>query len=325
MIFSRVYLIFEGMKPLKPPRLRTGDRIGLVSPASPIADPSRIDRGVRYLESLGYRVEVAPSVLKKHGYLAGTDEERAGDLHAFFARKEIRAIMCIRGGYGTPRLLRLINYRLIASHPKIFVGYSDLTSLQLAIWKKTGLVQFHGPMVGVDMADTMDPFTEGLFWQTLTSTARVGTLALPEPPPVPLNPGKARGRLLGGNLALLLSSIGTRYAPDLRNCLLYLEDIGEEPYRVDRLLFQLLNAGILQSAAGILTGYFTDCVPKDTTQPSFTVDEVFRQVAALTGRPFLTGLPFGHEPRKMTIPLGITARVDAGNGTIEYLESAVSR
>ena len=141
------------MKPLKPPRLRAGDLIGLVSPASPIADPSRIDKGVRYLESLGYRVEVAPSVLKNHGYLAGTDEERAGDLHAFFARKDIRAIMCIRGGYGTPRLLRLINYRLIASNPKIFVGYSDLTSLQLAIWKKTGLVQFHGPMVGVDMAD----------------------------------------------------------------------------------------------------------------------------------------------------------------------------
>ena len=313
------------MKPLKPSRLRPGDLIGLVSPASPIADPSRIDKGVRYLESLGYRVEIAPSVLKNHGYLAGTDEERAGDLHAFFARKDVRAIMCIRGGYGTPRLLRLIKYRLIASNPKIFVGYSDLTSLQLAIWKRTGLVQFHGPMVGVDMADEMDAFTEGLFWQTVTAASRVGTIALPDPQPTALTGGKARGRLLGGNLALLVSSMGTRYFPDLRDALLYLEDIGEEPYRVDRMLFQLLNAGILHGVSGILAGQFTDCGPKDTTKPSFSVDEVFRQIADLTGRPFLARLPFGHESRKMTIPLGITARVDASRGTIEYLESAVSR
>lgn len=313
------------MKPLKPSRLRAGDLIGLVSPASPIADPSRIDRGVRYLESLGYRVEVAPSVLKNHGYLAGTDEERAGDLHAFFARKDVRAIMCIRGGYGTPRLLRLINYRLIASNPKIFVGYSDLTSLQLAIWKRTGLVQFHGPMVGVDMADGMDAFTEGLFWQTVTATSRVGTIALPDPQPTALRGGQARGRLLGGNLALLVSSMGTRYFPDVRDALLYLEDIGEEPYRVDRMLFQLLNAGILHGVSGILAGQFTDCGPKDATKPSFTVEEVFRQIAALTDRPILTGVPFGHESRKMTIPLGVAARVDAGRGRIEYLESAVVR
>jgi len=313
------------MKSLKPSRLRAGDLIGLVSPASPIVDPSRIDKGVRYLESLGYRVEIAPSVLKNHGYLAGTDEERAGDLHAFFARKDVRAIMCIRGGYGTPRLLRLINYRLIASNPKIFVGYSDLTSLQLAIWKRTGLVQFHGPMVGVDMADEMDAFTEGLFWQTVTAASRVGAIALPDPQPTALTGGKARGRLLGGNLALLVSSMGTRYFPDLRDALLYLEDIGEEPYRVDRMLFQLLNAGILHGVSGILAGQFTDCGPKDTTKPSFSVDEVFRQIADLTGRPFLARLPFGHESRKMTIPLGITARVDASRGTIEYLESAVSR
>jgi muramoyltetrapeptide carboxypeptidase len=313
------------MKPLKPSRLRAGDLIGLVSPASPIADPSRIDKGVRYLESLGYRVEVAPSVLKSHGYLAGTDEERAGDLHAFFARREVRAIMCIRGGYGTPRLLRLINYRLIASNPKIFVGYSDLTALQLAIWKKTGLVQFHGPMVGVDMADQMDAFTESLFWKTLTATGRAGAIALPDPQPVSLTGGKARGRLVGGNLALLVSSMGTRYFPDLRDSLLYLEDIGEEPYRVDRMLFQLLNAGILGKVSGILTGQFTDCGPKDTTKPSFSVDEVFRQIAELSGRPFLAGLPFGHESRKMTLPLGITALVDATKGTVEYLEPAVVR
>lgn len=313
------------MKPLKPPRLRAGDLIGLVSPASPIADPSRIDKGVRYLESLGYRTEVAPSVLKNHGYLAGTDEERAGDLHAFFARRDIRAIMCIRGGYGTPRLLRLINYRLVGSNPKIFVGYSDLTALQLAIWKKTGLVQFHGPMVGVDMADQMDAFTEEMFWQTVTSASRRGAIPLPDPQPSPLTPGKARGRLIGGNLALLVSSMGTRYFPDLRDTLLYLEDIGEEPYRVDRMLFQLLNAGILHGVSGILTGKFTDCGPKDATKPSFTVDEILRQMAALTDRPFLTGLPFGHEARKMTLPLGITARLDAGRGTIEYLESAVAR
>jgi len=311
------------MTPLKPPRLRPGDLVALVSPASTIADPSRIDRAVRYLESLGYRTKVGRSVLSTLGYLAGTDEERVADLHDAFGDPQVKAILCIRGGYGTPRILSMLKYPLIARNPKIFMGYSDITALALAMWRKTGLVTFHGPMAGVDMADPMDSFTEDLLWRVVTSRQKLGAIRFPDPPGRGLVPGRAVGRLLGGNLALLVSSMGTPYFPDLRGAVLFIEDIGEEPYRVDRMLAQLRNARILSSCAAILGGQFTDCGPKDATKPSLTLEEVFQDAARRTGRPFLGGLPFGHEARKMTIPVGIRARVDTGMGELEYLEAAV--
>ena len=311
------------MVPLKPPRLRPGDLIALVSPASTIADPSRIDRAVRYLEGLGYRTTVGKSVLSCLGYLAGTDEERTADLHDAFTNPQVKAIFCIRGGYGTPRILSMLRYPLIARNAKILMGYSDITALALALWRKTGLVTFHGPMAGVDMADPMDAFTEELCWRVLTTPSKVGAIQFPDVPAAALVPGRAAGRLLGGNLALLVSSMGTPYVPDLRGSILFIEDIGEEPYRIDRMLAQLRNARILPSCAAILGGQFTDCGPKDTTKPSLTLEEVLRDAARSAGRPFLAGLPFGHEARKMTIPVGIRARVDAGAGKLEYLEAAV--
>jgi len=311
------------MIPLKPPRLRPGDLIGLVSPASTIADPSRIERGVRYLEGCGYRVIVGAHITKVFGYLAGTDEERVADLHSMFSNSAVRAIMCVRGGYGTPRLLSLINYRLIARNPKILLGYSDITALQLAIWRKTGLVSFQGPMVGVDMADPMDRWTEELLWSILTTNKKRGKIDLPQGVGETLTPGQGKGVLLGGNLALVLSVLGTPYQPDFRNAILFLEDIGEEPYRVDRMLAQLHSASILSKCSVILGGQFTDCVPQDKTKPSFTVEEVLRDAARKVGTPFLARLPFGHEHPKMTVPLGIQARVDAGSCMVEYLQSAV--
>ena len=308
---------------IRPPRLRPGQLIALVSPASPIADTSRIERGVRYLEGLGYHTILGASITRNHGYLAGTDEERVADLHAMFTNPEVRAVMCIRGGYGTPRLLSLVNYRLIARNPKILLGYSDITALQLAIWRKTRLVTFHGPMVGVDMADPMDHFTEELLWSVLTSAKRRGPIALPEGSGQVVVPGKARGRLLGGNLALLVSILGTPHQPDFTGSILFLEDIGEEPYRVDRMLAQLRNASILSRASAILSGQFTDCVPQDKTKPSFHVEEVIQEAAHLAGRPFLFRLPFGHESIKMTIPVGAQARVDADRRLIDYVEAAV--
>ena len=147
------------MEPRKPSRLNPGDLIGIISPASRILDPSRIEKGVAYLERMGYRTVLGKHVLETYGYLAGTDEERVADIHDMFTHKDVKAIMCIRGGYGTPRLLSLIDYSLVARHPKIFVGYSDITSLQLALWKKSRLVTFQGPMVGVDLADPLDSMT----------------------------------------------------------------------------------------------------------------------------------------------------------------------
>jgi muramoyltetrapeptide carboxypeptidase len=307
----------------KPAPLRKGDLIALISPASRVTDGSKIDRAVSYLEGLGYRVLLGESALKLNGYLAGTDQERAADLHVMFENPLVKAIFCIRGGYGTPRLLPLLRYGLIARNPKIFVGYSDITALHLAFWKKAGLVTFHGPMAGVEMAEVMDPFTEELFWRLLTSPRRIGPLALPDPGPEPLVSGKASGFLLGGNLALLASLVGTPYLPRTDGALLFLEEIGEEPYRVDRMLTQLRGASLLPRAAGILLGRFTDCVVKDPTSPSLSVSEVLEEYLRSAGRPSLAQLPFGHDRRNMTLPLGIRATMDTRSRTLSYLEGAV--
>jgi len=307
----------------KPPRLKKGDLIGLVSPSSTIADPARIEKGVSYLERLGYRVIVGNHVLKTYGYLAGTDEERAQDLHSMFGNKEVRAVWCIRGGYGTPRLLRSLNYRLIAQNPKIFVGYSDITTLHMAIFRRTGLVTFHGPMLGVDMAGQMEPYSEERLWQTLTSATKPGVVPLPAPGPQGLRSGRATGRMIGGNLALLQSIMGTRYLPDFTDTLLFIEEIGEEPYRVDRMLVHMLNAGVFAKVRGVLVGQFTDCEPKDATKPSLSLARVFEEAAEYAGVPMLARMPFGHEEVKMTIPVGTRGRMDATAGTLELLESAV--
>jgi muramoyltetrapeptide carboxypeptidase len=308
---------------VKPPRLKKGDLIGLVSPASTIADPTRIDRGVSYLERLGYRVIVGQHVLKVNGYLAGTDAERVEDLHRMFGNTEVKAVWCIRGGYGTPRILRHLDYRLLRQNPKIFVGYSDITTLQMAIFRRTGLVTFHGPMLGVDMAGQMETYSEERLWQVLTSTTRAGRIPLPAPGPLTLAPGRATGRMLGGNLALLQSIMGSRYLPDLDGALLYVEDLGEEPYRVDRMFVHLLNAGVFAKVKGLMVGQFTDCEPKDPSKPSLSLDHVIGEAAAYAGVPVLGRLPFGHDDVKLTIPVGIRGRIDATEGTLEFLEPAV--
>lgn len=314
----------EILTPLKPPRLQRGDLIGLASPASPVADATRIEKSVRYLESLGYRVLVGRNVGKTHGYLAGTDEERAADLQQMFADPDVKAIVCIRGGYGTPRLLSLLNYRLIARTPKIFVGFSDVTALQLALWKTCRLITFHGPMAGVEMADAMDPFTEEMFWRCVTSDKKLGELSLPERPHVLSRlRATASGRLVGGNLSLVSALLGTRYQPDFTRTLVFLEEIAEEPYRIDRMLTHLRNASVFAKASGIVFGEFTDCVPSDRTKPSFTVEEVLQDAARMFAKPVLARVPFGHVPTKLTLPIGLRARIDARRASMAFLEAAV--
>jgi len=308
---------------LKPGRLKKGDLIGIVTPASPIADASRIEKGVQYLERLGYRVSVGVHVGRVQGYLAGTDEERLADLHTMFTDRRVKAVIAVRGGYGTPRLLSGLNFRLISQNPKILVGYSDMTALQLAVWRKCRLITFHGPMAGVEMANTIDPFTEEMFWRSVTSMEKLGFISFPASSPESISPGKATGRLLGGNLSLVVSLLGTRYFPDATDSVLFLEEVGEEPYRIDRMITQLRNAGVISRCNAILTGQFTDCLPKDQTKPSQSVDELLRETARLAERPFLSNLPFGHVLQKMTLPIGLRVRVDATARSITYLEAAV--
>lgn len=312
----------DSLKILKPPKLKKRDLFGVISPAGPIADQSRIERGVRYLEGEGFRVVIGKHATRATGYLAGDDQERLSDLHMMFRDKKVKAIICTRGGYGAMRLLPSLDYDLIRNNPKILIGFSDITALQLAFWKKCRLISFHGPMLGVEMAAPMEPLTEQVFWQCLTSTEAVGRIPLPEGSTT-LHGGKATGRLVGGNLSLVVSLLGTQYQPELRDSILFIEDSGEEPYRIDRMLTQLRNAHALSRARAVLAGQFTDCVPKDATSPSFTVEHILDEVAQVNAKPFLSGLPFGHVGRKITLPVGLRVKVDADAKTIEYLEPAV--
>ncbi len=309
---------------IKPPALRKGDVIGIIAPASPPADIARVERGARYFERLGYRVEIGASVSRTRGYLAGNDNHRVDDLHTMFADRRVKAIICARGGYGTPRLLPLINYKLVARNPKILVGFSDITALQLALWKKCRLVTFHGPMLAVDFANGIDPYTEESFWQVVTSPHKPGKIPLPIKPHT-LQQGKASGILLGGNLSLINSLLGTPYLPDFRNALLFMEEVGEEPYRIDRMLAQLSNASILQNVQAVLAGQFTDCSQKDQAKPGLSLEDILVDFTSSTKKPLITNLPFGHTNKKLTLPQGVRACINTAKGELRLEESAVSR
>ena len=310
---------------LKPKKLKKGDLIGVISPASAPSDFTRIDRGIKYLEGLGYRVKEGKFTRQEYGYLSGTDEERLDDIHSMFQDKEVKAIFCTRGGYGTPRLINKINYSLIKKNPKILVGYSDLTALQLAIYKKTGLITFSGPMVAVEMQNTIDPFTEEFFWNVLTSTKKTGTIINPDKEEfISNNKGIATGRLIGGCLSIILSIYGTEYFPSLKNNILIFEDVDEEPYRIDRLLTQFVNGKIFKEVSGIIVGAITDSESKDPSKPSLTLEQVFKDYLSGLEIPVIQNLKYGHIPRKITVPFGIKVKVNAKSNSIEFLEGAVS-
>jgi muramoyltetrapeptide carboxypeptidase len=309
---------------LKPQALKKGDVIGIVAPASAPLTQERIDKGAEYFERLGYRVKLAKNVRAVRGYLAGTDRQRADDINQMFADRDVKAIVAVRGGYGTPRVLDLLDYPLIRKNPKILVGYSDMTGLQLALFKKTGLVTFSGPMAGVEMFKGIDPFTEEHFWRMVTSTKKYGSVKNPDAAPfVTLRKGKAEGILLGGNLSLITSIVGTPYAPSFKNSILFIEEVEEECYRFDRMLCQLKLAGIFNDAQGVLIGALTDVQASDTTKPFLTQDEVVNDYFGQLPKPVLAGLVYGHIPCKLTIPVGITASMDASRRTVSFTEGAV--
>jgi muramoyltetrapeptide carboxypeptidase len=309
---------------IKPTRLHKGSTIGLIAPASTPSSEEKIEKGAAYLEQLGYRVKFGKHIRKIHGYLAGTDEERAADFNTMVRDKDVKAIFTIRGGYGTPRILRMIDYRSLRQNPKIIAGYSDITALQLAIFRKIGLVTFSGPMTGSDMWKDFDPYTEEHFWQLLTSTKKIGVLKNPIDEPLKiLKAGKARGRLLGGNLSLIACLMGTPFLPNMRSSILFLEDVEEAPYRVDRILAQLLNAGVLHGLAGLVFGKFTDCNPDNPSAPHFVIDHVLDEYANTIKRPVAANFQYGHIPQKLTVPIGLQALLDTKRSRIEILEGAV--
>lgn len=309
---------------IKPKALKKGDVIGIIAPASPPSVSEKITKGAEYLERLGYRVKLGKYINKVYGYLAGTDQERTDDIHEMFADRSVKAIVAVRGGYGTPRLLPLLNYPLIKKNPKILVGYSDLTGLQLAIFKKTGLVTFSGPMAGVEMWKEIDPFTEEHFWGIVTSKKKFGAIRNPEGKDLKtLNSGTASGRLLGGNLSLITAIAGSPYIPSFKNSLLFIEEIEEECYRFDRMMNHLRITNILKDTKGVIVGELTDVKASDTTKPFLTVDQIVNDYLKPLNKPVVTGLVYGHIPRKLTMPVGIKGTLNANKRSLTFDEAAV--
>jgi muramoyltetrapeptide carboxypeptidase len=310
------------MHSIKPKRLRPGDTLGVTAPASP-GDAELAMAGVRWLEEHGFRVALGATVDQTLGYLSGPDAMRAAELNAMFASPDIDGIVCLRGGYGTMRLLELLDYPVIRDHPKVFVGYSDITALHVSIGQRTGLVTFHGPMVASDMGSDLSDYTWDYFYRAVTTPGPLGPIVNPplSAPPVCIVPGTAQGCLTGGNLSLIAATLGTPYEIDTRGKILCLEEVGEAPYRIDRMLTQLLLAGKLRDAAGIVFDVCADCDAEDES-PGFTVEEVLRDRLGGLSKPVLYHLHFGHTADKATLPFGVTATLETDLGGLVVTETA---
>jgi muramoyltetrapeptide carboxypeptidase len=323
---------------VKPPKLKAGSTVGLIAPSG-VIDQIILDRCISNLQSLGFNVRPSKNILARWGGYAGTIEQRVNDFHEMYFDNQISAIWTARGGSGCAGLLPFLQYERIRANPKILIGFSDITALHLALQARAGLVTFHGPGAGATMA----PFSVAQMREALMESAneRIIYLApeqLARAPTEPefsyrnLSDGVAQGRLVGGNLSIVASVVGTPFLPSLKNKLLFLEEVREAPYRIDRLLHQLAqnaNAGLITNhatpfagIAGAALGVFSRCNPPDS-DPSLTLNEVIDHHFSNSSAPAAYGFSFGHITPQITLPLGINAKLDTNAKTITLLESAV--
>jgi muramoyltetrapeptide carboxypeptidase len=314
---------------IKPNRLKEGDTIGLVSPGSYVKE-DYIKESIENLEKLGLKVHYTNRIFETYGYLAGSDKNRAEDLNEMFANDDIDGIVSVRGGYGCSRILPLLNYELIRSNPKPLIGYSDITALHYGIFAKTGLVCFHGP-VGIS---TFNDFSIDYFKRTLMNTEPVEMIPAEENDDADNNEfdiykitdGAAEGYLEGGNLSIIISMLGTPYDIDTKDKIIFIEEVGEEPYRIDRMLTHMMEAGKFDDAAGVALGVFKGCEPENEDpefEHSFSLKEVLLDRLGNLGIPVIYGLSFGHIENKYTLPVGIKAKLDVSNQKLTLLEGAV--
>ena len=315
--------------PLRAPRLKPGDTLGLVSPANATFEREPLKMAIESLQALGFKVKPGEFVAARRGPFAGTDAQRAADVNAMFADDSVAGILAMTGGSGCNRIVDRLDYGLIRRRPKFFGGFSDLTSLVNAIHRQTGLVTFHSPVAASEWNDySVQSF------RALVMNAEAAVLRNPAVKPVDdliarderistLRGGKAQGRLVGGNLTVLASLAGSPYFPDCRGALLFLEDINEYIYRIDRCLSTLRLTGALSEVAGVVLGRFTKCEPGDG-YGSLTLDEVFDDYFGPLNVPVYRGAAIGHIKRKMTVPVGAVAEMDADAGTIRLLQPAVT-
>jgi muramoyltetrapeptide carboxypeptidase len=309
---------------LKPPPLAPGDTIAVVAPGSAPPLPEKLEKGIEQLEVRGFRVEKGRSTYDPCGYLCGTDEDRIDELNGFLRRDDVQGIFCIRGGFGALRILPHLDYEAARKHPKLIVGYSDVTALHLAFYARIGLTSVAGPMVAVEWPEP-DPATEKFFWDLVGGVAPNPLLGPNGEPLQPIRPGEAVGRLIGGNLTLITRLIGTPYLPNLRGEILFLEEVGEEPYRIDGMLAQLKLTGILDQLGGMIFGGITEWEPKED-RPTLSLDEVIDFYTNDLPYPVARGLTFGHFPVKSSIPIGVRARlaVNSDTAVLSILEPVVA-
>lgn len=312
----------------RPARLREGDTVGLIAPASYVADLAVLERIEANIRSFGLVPKRPANILARDGYFAGPDRERAAAVNDMYADPEVRALFSVNGGWGCQRILPFLDYRAIAANPKLLIGSSDVTSLHMALAARTRCPTIHGP----NAAHSWGPFPRECLRRLVfdgeapTYGAPPADLAVAAPPMAirTIRPGRARGRLLGGNLSVLSAMVGTGYLPDFRGAILFLEDTNEAEYRIDRLLTQLDQAGILKAVAGVVFGQCTNCRNPVPGYAGYSLDQVLYQHFAGLGVPAYQGAPIGHIAQHVSVPEGALAEIDAAAGTLRVVEPVVS-
>lgn len=309
---------------LLPPRLKFGDTIGLIAPAGYVVQKN-VDNAIKNISELGFNVVYNKRILSKYGYLGGTDQERADDLNEMFSRKDVDGIFCIRGGWGCARILDLIDYSNIKSNPKFLIGYSDITSLNYALYAKAGLVTFHGPVGG----STFNEYSVNNLLNTVVNP-QDNIKFYNAPPekdsnefiPVTIRSGIAEGELVGGNLSIVVTMIGTEYDINTKGKIIFLEEVREDPYRIDRMLTHMIQAGKFKDAAGIMLGVFSRCEASNQEE-SLSLYEVLQDRLFPLGIPVVYGMSFGHIVNKITLPFGIKAKLNSTEQSLTFLNKAV--
>ena len=314
-------------KMIKPKRLKVGDTVAVIAPSSS-ASAEAFERALANIATLGLKAKVSKFARGSNDFMSGTDKERLHDLHWAFEDAEVKGVWCVRGGSGAPRLLPEIDYALIKKNPKVFIGYSDITALHLAIWQRTGLVTFHGPVASSELSEYAK---KNLLNTVMTASAnhkiQPSEYNLAQPSalfkPNVITPGRCRGRLVGGNLSLLAALAGTPYAlKDLKGAILFAEDINEPPYKVDRLFTQLRQSCDMRGLAGVALGVFSSSQAANDAQTASTLNVLKDRLGDL-GIPVISGLSFGHIRDNCTLPIGVEAELDSATSTITLTESAV--
>jgi muramoyltetrapeptide carboxypeptidase len=313
----------------KPPRLRPGDTVGLIEPAGFTDDEIDMRIVEETIRAMGLVPKAAPHLLDRYGYLAGRDEARAADVNAMYADDRVRAVFAVRGGWGCARILPHLDYKTIRAHPKLLIGFSDITALHLALAVRAGFTTIHGPNAASSWGELSWNSFHALAFEGATPTyrnprANDDRLVQTRWRTWTIRPGTARGRLLGGNLTVLTALVGTAYLPDFDGAILFLEDVDEAPYRIDRMLTQLALAGVLGRVAGVVFGQCTECGAAGPSYGGFTVSQVLRQHLEPLGIPAFQGALIGHIANQFSLPMGILAEIDAEAGTLRILEPAVA-